>query len=289
MIYVDALHHYPDCGLPYTYWCHMATDGHLQELHAMAARLGLKRAWFQNKPSHPHYDLVPSKRVLALQLGAQAVDTMEMIRRCFPRPNGEQRGIDPCLSAATPEKGAPCMHERGTAVLLAALLQRDTVKALSMTDPWGSLVALGAKRIETRSWPTAHRGPLAIHIAKTLPAWASECCDEPLFRQTLLAGGYHSSPEAESNPWGLPLGRVVAVAWLDEVERITSTFQVDEPERSFGQYTPGRYAWRFSSVYRLETTVPARGSLGVWEWQPPASFWSEIQAAYDCLREEVQR
>ena len=26
MIYVDSIQHYPDCGLPYTYWCHLATE-----------------------------------------------------------------------------------------------------------------------------------------------------------------------------------------------------------------------------------------------------------------------
>jgi Protein of unknown function (DUF4031) len=47
MIYVDAIQHYPDCTLHYKRWCHMATDGSLSELHQMAAKLGLRRAWFK--------------------------------------------------------------------------------------------------------------------------------------------------------------------------------------------------------------------------------------------------
>ncbi len=86
MIYVDSIRHYPDCGLPYKDWCHMATDGDLSELHAMARQLGLRRAWFQDKPGTPHYDLTPRKRAQALGLGAQAVDTIELARRCFLRP-----------------------------------------------------------------------------------------------------------------------------------------------------------------------------------------------------------
>ena len=46
-ILVDELREYPDVTLPFTVWCHMATDGELEELHAFAARLGLRRAWFQ--------------------------------------------------------------------------------------------------------------------------------------------------------------------------------------------------------------------------------------------------
>lgn len=81
MIYVDDLHDYPSGR-----WCHMATDSELSELHALAAKIGLKRSWFQNRnPRHPHYDLRPSKRALAIQHGAQAVDSFEMIRRCFQK------------------------------------------------------------------------------------------------------------------------------------------------------------------------------------------------------------
>lgn len=85
MIYVDDIQSYPHTKLPYQRWCHMATDGDIEELHAMAERLGLRRSWFQRSPSHPHYDLVPSKRVLALKLGAVAISTQELIRRCYPQ------------------------------------------------------------------------------------------------------------------------------------------------------------------------------------------------------------
>lgn len=37
------------------------------------------------------------------------------------------------------------------------------MKALTVTEPWATLIAIGAKRIETRSWPTEYRGPVAIH------------------------------------------------------------------------------------------------------------------------------
>jgi activating signal cointegrator 1 len=48
------------------------------------------------------------------------------------------------------------------------------MKAITLTQPWATLVAIGAKRIETRSWPTNYRGPLAIHAAKGFPKWAKE-------------------------------------------------------------------------------------------------------------------
>ena len=51
-------------------WCHLWTDGDLEELHAFAARIGMRRAWFQNHALLPHYDLVPSRRTKAIALGA---------------------------------------------------------------------------------------------------------------------------------------------------------------------------------------------------------------------------
>lgn len=62
--------------------CHMyvhdAAD--LEELHELAAKIGLKRAWFQDRPGFPHYDLVPSKRQLALSNGAQYEKLIDFIR-----------------------------------------------------------------------------------------------------------------------------------------------------------------------------------------------------------------
>ncbi len=43
------------------------------------------------------------------------------------------------------------------------------MKAITLHQPWATLVAVGAKRIETRSWATSYRGPLAIHAARTTP------------------------------------------------------------------------------------------------------------------------
>lgn len=65
-------------------WCHMICDGDLFELHEMAERIGLKREWFQ-VARVPHYDLVPSKRALALKGGAIEIDgqSLSAIRRAW--------------------------------------------------------------------------------------------------------------------------------------------------------------------------------------------------------------
>lgn len=60
--------------------CHMTAD-RFDELHAMARRLGLKRAWFQPGSTLPHYDLTESKRSLAVRYGAVEITAAEMGKR----------------------------------------------------------------------------------------------------------------------------------------------------------------------------------------------------------------
>jgi len=66
-VYVDPLFDY---GWKLGPSCHMTADT-LEELHDMADKIGMKRSWFQmSKKDVPHYDLVASKRKLAVKHGA---------------------------------------------------------------------------------------------------------------------------------------------------------------------------------------------------------------------------
>ena len=54
------------------------------------------------------------------------------------------------------------------------------IKAVSLLQPWASLIAAGAKKFETRSWSTTYRGPLLICASRPLGvavavAWLSDC------------------------------------------------------------------------------------------------------------------
>jgi len=61
-------------GWKYSQACHLLADpDSLDDLHKMAYKIGLKRHWFQDH-STPHYDLVKSKRILAIKAGATEID-----------------------------------------------------------------------------------------------------------------------------------------------------------------------------------------------------------------------
>lgn len=77
-IYVDGLTRHGK-----VLWSHMMTDGDIEELHAMADRIGLRREWFQDKnPRYLHYDVQPRLRALAIKNGAVVVESYELIKRC---------------------------------------------------------------------------------------------------------------------------------------------------------------------------------------------------------------
>jgi hypothetical protein len=147
----------------------------------------------------------------------------------------------------------------------------NTTVALTLTQPWATLVVSGEKRIETRSWRTLHRGPLMIHAAKGFPRWAREICAEEPFRSVLRNAGYQSH---EALPTGVILGGVVLSDCVptDGIEAAG----VSDQERTFGDYGAGRWAWLLDIPYECAEHHPMRGALGLWridgDAHPVASF-----------------
>jgi hypothetical protein len=129
------------------------------------------------------------------------------------------------------------------------------MRCLSLWQPFASLVVSGAKAIETRSWRTSYRGPLAIHAGrKQDPQCLALCYEEP-FRSALAAAGI-------ARPAALPLGAILGVVELHgccPVEELTAFGDLDARERAFGDYRAGRFGWLLREPRRLATPVPCRG------------------------------
>lgn len=62
-------------------WCHLVADT-LSELHEFALQLGLRRAWFQDRASYPHYDVTSAVRARALVMGARHADRVQLMACC---------------------------------------------------------------------------------------------------------------------------------------------------------------------------------------------------------------
>lgn len=72
MVCVDSLREVATWSKWVTEWsCHLFSDtGDLDELHEFAAKIGVKRGWFQDDERLPHYDLTAGKRQFAVKQGA---------------------------------------------------------------------------------------------------------------------------------------------------------------------------------------------------------------------------
>lgn len=136
----------------------------------------------------------------------------------------------------------------------------EPIKAITLWQPWATLIALGAKQFETRSWAITYRGPLVIHASKRLTVEETRYCRMEPFRSILAAGGYYY-------PTQLPTGKALCV--VDVVGCLTSVeafLIISDQERAFGNYQPDRFAWKLASVRRFAKPVPIQGMQGLWTW-----------------------
>lgn len=176
------------------------------------------------------------------------------------------------------------------------------MKAISLWQPWASLIACGAKPYETRSWapPRDLIGqPIAIHAAKKVEKGAGAFADDLMYGQhqpggfdlaEKLAATMSKTPDELMGLFGkattMPIGCIVAIARLDAafqlgdpaqgtavpaakvVRRITSR---EMPEcftvryDDFGDYAPGRWAWLLRDVKPLNPPVPMKGHQGFFD------------------------
>lgn len=128
------------------------------------------------------------------------------------------------------------------------------MKAISLWQPWATLMALGLKNIETRSWPTKYQGALLIHAS--LKMNRSLLAISGPIKEALSQRGFTSIADL---PRGGIIGKVELIGCLKITEHNTPT----EPELSFGDYTPGRYAWICANAKPFKKIIPYRGYQGL--------------------------
>lgn len=121
--------------------------------------------------------------------------------------------------------------------------------ALTLWQPWACLIEIRAKRFETRSFPIPNRllgKRVAIHAAA---------------RKMRLSDIDGETADAIGEAFGfcgwnysLPRGVIVATAILAE------SIPAENVERDhFGDYSPGRWAWRLEDVHPVNPHIPAKG------------------------------
>lgn len=130
--------------------------------------------------------------------------------------------------------------------------------ALSVRQPWASLIVWGLKRIEVRTWTTDYRGALLIHASKTL--------DQEALRRYPLDH--------------LVVGALVGAVRLVEVEPFTPDLWAKLREDHLDLHPlprqPSFYAWHLSDPQCFTEPPPWRGDRGLFAVEVPQRLESAL-------------
>lgn len=168
------------------------------------------------------------------------------------------------------------------------------MKILTIHQPWATLIAIGQKRYETRSWSTSYRGLLGIHAGVNTKYVdlnsKNYICAEDFYFSTIKAYSreFINSLDGKDTDWlqqhpFMSLGMIVATANLvdciptekiricreEDIEKNKSASVqyrwISEKEAAFGDYSPRRFAWALENVVKLDPPIPAKGKQGLWD------------------------
>ena len=172
---------------------------------------------------------------------------------------------------AVPRAGAAVIPQPAVAADRRKNMSAASIPALTLHQPWATLIALGIKTIETRSWPP----PRAI-IGRRLAIHAGRAIDpNPAAVVAALRAHY-----GQGWPGAIPKGAVVACATVKAARQVAGAdarrpryVRTKEgpvlPVDPYGDFSVGRWLWLLDDVAPLEPPAPASGRQRIWYWTPP--------------------
>lgn len=125
------------------------------------------------------------------------------------------------------------------------------MKVISIREPYASLIKLGIKTIETRSWKTNYRGEIYIHACVT----KSKIKDEIK----------HLVPSELTYGYILCKANLKDCIYMDE-QYIASVKDDNYNNYLCGHYEVGRYAWVLDNIEVLAHPIFVKGQLGIWNY-----------------------
>jgi hypothetical protein len=128
------------------------------------------------------------------------------------------------------------------------------VRCISLWQPWASLMACGAKHLETRLWDTKVRGEIFIHAAQTKKGLL-EAMRGPHFLEIGHALGVALADWEEE----LPFGAIIARGELATTATAEKGLEIFPDQKPFGDFTPGRFVHRYHNLTRIKP-IPWKGS-----------------------------
>jgi len=140
--------------------------------------------------------------------------------------------------------------------------------AISLWQPWASLMVWEYKKVETRIWKPRRKIPFDLAIAATKSGPPSGIGRS---RYTIrFENMYYSLPGIKRLGWWdrWPRGAVLGIVRVIGFERTeVCRDDLSEQERVFGNYEDGRWAWFTDLLERFEKPIPAKGNRLLWNWE----------------------
>jgi hypothetical protein len=137
------------------------------------------------------------------------------------------------------------------------------MKALTISQPYASLIADGTKWVENRRWSTSYRGPLAIHAGLgTQYLSPRQLADWPtgvILASCKLEACIPVSTIRHCLRRGVLPRQLAELGW--DFERLREVLR--------HEHTEGPYAWILRDVIKLDPPIEARGQQGLWDWVSP--------------------
>lgn len=153
------------------------------------------------------------------------------------------------------------------------------MKALTIWQPWATLIMVGAKPFEFRKWaaPRSLVGQRIVIHAGSRKVVRDEL-RELLMRLTLEKGfgtGLHADKavplleRALTSPGILPLASALGTACLGEPRKASALFKGDTNDSD--RIDHAIWAWPMQDVQPFEPFVPIRGAQGFWNYPEHAA------------------
>lgn len=124
------------------------------------------------------------------------------------------------------------------------------MKALTVKEPWASLIINGYKKYEFRSWKTNYRGKLLIHAGLSLDRAVTD-----KFSDYNLEYGQ---------------GEIIGEATLTDCILVNEKLNMELKEKDSLVYGhsdhTGIYAWKLDNVIKYDKPIKCKGKLGLWNY-----------------------
>lgn len=147
------------------------------------------------------------------------------------------------------------------------------VNVITLFQPWASLVVMGAKTFETRSWDTKYRGELFIHSSGVFTTAHKELCLRYPFNKYITGDLFKK----------MPLGKIIGRVELTNTyttqeaaykgrsskifQRFNGNVEQSDIEWQFGDYGADRFAWELANAVPFDEQhqIVIPGKLKIWK------------------------